>query len=185
MTAQPSWENITTLTEALVLMSGWLDTTSQNVFSAEKSVLDSKEYQVSFLVEEGAKSLDLHGRIAFVLKSDIELKRLNEAARRISWALANADFAMSLDTTSLHAQNAGYIGFKYSWRTIPAVTAQIPLPALCEMVNEWSTEWSLPLCSIAPLLCYYLKGLIRTEEDLYSQICTDLTLLNLQPSGRA
>lgn len=178
------WDEIRTLTEGLVNVSGWVGVKNDEGVAAELFMQDGTDFEVSFVVTESHESVDLIVRLTIGLNEPVNPERFDESIRILSSLLLQRRMAIMLWKASLCDCDAIYeIG--YSWRCDAELQQEVTLPVLCDTILRWSSQMSGPVISIAPLIGLYLRGIFKRDEDFLSAAMESLDFLSVKALGRA
>lgn len=178
------WDEIRTLTEGLVNVSGWVGVKNDEGVAAELFMQDGTDFEVSFVVTENRESVELVVRLTTSLRKPVNPQRFDESVRILSSLLIQRRMAIMLWKASFCDRDAIYeIG--YSWRCDTEFQQEVTLPVLCDTVLRWSSQISVPIISIAPLVGLYLRGVFVQDKDFLLAATKSLDFISVPTLGRA
>src|SRR5690606_14986203 len=158
------WNDVTTLTEGLVTLSGWVGIQDGTEVAAERVLSHEADSEISFVVTENSETVDMVVRLVTHLPVDIDEGRFEESIAVISHLFVRRRLVMQLWDARLNGRS-GIYEFGYAWRCDSELQQELTLPVLCNTVMRWSGSMSAPVFSIAPLVGLYLRGVLKRDED--------------------
>lgn len=184
MSDSDKWNEVTSITEGLVALSGWMGTQSEAGVAAERILGAEDDWEIGFVVTENREAVELVVRLTASLPTDIDEVRFENSIGAITRLFMRKRLATQLWLARLHGRS-GIYEFGYAWRCDRELQAELTLPVLCGTITRWSGQISAPAFSIAPLVGLYLRGVLRRDEDFIAAGMNSLDLLSAAARGSA